>query len=82
MMDSGIPPINNNSSPQIPSTPPTPNEPPAIGPFAKMLPGASPEEVKKITNNFINYTIQAMKQDQNNMLEALKKMQEDQQDYS
>ena len=82
MMDSGIPPINNNSSPQIPSTPSTPNEPPAVGPFAKMFAGASPDEVKKITNNFINYTIQAMKQDQNNMLEALKKMQEDQQDNS
>lgn len=77
MMDSGIPPTQPGAGPQ------GPNEhndvlPPQDNAFAKMFPTATPDEVKKIVGNFINFTIQQMKQDQQNMLEALKQMQEDQ----
>jgi hypothetical protein len=76
MFDSGIPPTGAGSS--NPVNPNNSNESPATGPFAKAFPDASPAQLKQITNTFINFSIQQMKQDQQNMLEALKKMQDDQ----
>jgi hypothetical protein len=76
-MSSGVPPTNPNQ-PNQPPTEPSGNQPPSKSPFAKLMPGASAQEIQKFTNGFINFTIQQMKQDQQNMLEALKKMQEDQ----
>lgn len=78
-MSSGIPPTNPNQ-PSHSAADPSSNQPPSSNPFAKMLPGATPEEIQKFTNGFINFTIQQMKQDQQNMLEALQKMQQDEQD--
>lgn len=74
MSDSGINPVSPNAT-----NPLSPQEPSCAGQnvFAKMFPTATPDQVKKIVNNFINYTIQQMKQDQQNMLDALKQMQED-----
>ena len=78
MVDNGIPPTGPHV--QGPNGPGEPNSQQnvATGPFAKLFPGASPEIVKKFTMSFINYSIQQMKQDQQNMLDAIKKMQEDQ----
>lgn len=78
-MNSGVSPTNPNQPNQPPSDQGG-NQAPSNNPFAKLLPGATPEEIKKFTNGFINFTIQQMKQDQQNMLEALQKMQQDDQD--
>lgn len=78
-MSSNIPPTNP-TPPNQPEDEHIPAHAPGNNAFAAMFPGASPEEVKKFTNGFINFTIQQMKQDQDHLLEALKKMQQDQQD--
>ena len=76
-MSSGIPPTNPNQPYNPAANEPT-GQAASTNPFARLLPGASPEEIAKFTNSFINFTIQQMKQDQQNMLESLKKMQDDQ----
>jgi hypothetical protein len=75
MMDSGPNKIGSNN-PIPPSQPDAPNS--SQNPFARMFPTATPDELKKITQNFINFTIQQMKADQQHMLDALKQMQYDQ----
>ena len=82
MTDSGIPPINPQpTSPITPNASLAPTGAPSNNPFAKAFPGASPEVLTKITNNFINYSIQQMKQDQQNMEKALKEMQDNSDSY-
>lgn len=76
-MTEGIPPTNPNQPNQAAGSASN-DQAPSNNPFAKLLPGATPQEIQKFTNGFINFTIQQMKQDQDNMLQALKKMQDDQ----
>lgn len=75
MMDSIVPPGSGPSSTQGPNAPEP--IPPQDNVFAKMFPTAAPDQIKKIVTNFINFTISQMKQDQDNMLQALKQMQQD-----
>jgi hypothetical protein len=70
----GIPPFNPNNNPTPVSNTESSNLE-GSGPWAKYFPTASPDQLKKIMNNFVNATIQQMKEDQNRVLEALKKMQ-------
>lgn len=53
------------------------SQPAGVGPFAKLFPGAPPKVIQQITSQFVNYTINQMKQEQAQVTEALKKMQQD-----
>lgn len=71
-----------NVNPINPS--PSPNKSEGFSPldqmFARMFPNAPPDDIKRMANSFFNSVISSIKQDQQNFTEALKKLQEDDQD--
>ncbi len=50
----------------------------AYGMWAKMFPSATEDQLKKIIGTFVNQIISQVKQDSQNMIEALKKLKDDQ----
>ena len=78
MTDSGIPPTGGPHSSSPTSGPENTIPAQSSGTWAKFFPGATPQMVKQITNNFINYSIQQMKASQDQMTQAIKQMQQDQ----
>jgi hypothetical protein len=51
----------------------------AQNPFAKIFPYATPDQVKQMMNSFINSVMTQMQQDNNQVLQALQKLQQDEQ---
>lgn len=51
----------------------------AANPFAKIFPYASPDELKQMMNSFVNGVIQQMQQENRQVIEALQKLQEEEQ---
>jgi len=49
----------------------------APNPFAKVFPYASPAELKQMMNSFLNSVMTQMQQDNNQVLQALQKLQQD-----
>ena len=49
----------------------------AANPFAKLFPFASPSEVKQMMNSFINGVINQMQQENNQVIQALQKLQQE-----
>jgi len=82
-MSSNIPPSSSSTpnpsvNPNEATTPSSsPAQPATESPFAKLFPVATPDQVNQITAQFINFTINQMKADQQQMLQALQQMQQD-----
>jgi hypothetical protein len=66
---------NIPADPVVPATPGSATSGPEM--WAKYFPTATPEQLKKIMSTFINYSIQQMKQSQDQLTEAIKESGQD-----